>query len=198
MPKRPKSHRLGAIAVSHARLLFEKAGFACDITNADYGEDLEISFRQFNPGHLWWRSIYRCAPFNSCATAIFRCVKREANVSPKANVSSICGKNMSYGPCRSCELFFVGAAFTLLLKDPLLYPSQDLYSSNLARAQEWIAPHCRPIHLPVTVTSACGSAGIDVRGSAAADPRQVAAPAAAGSVANHWDRVHEKSSCARR
>jgi len=40
MPKRPKSHRLGAIAVSHARLLFEKAGFACDITNADYGEDL--------------------------------------------------------------------------------------------------------------------------------------------------------------
>ena len=42
MPKRPESHRLGAIAVSKVRLSFEEAGFACDATNSDYGEDLII------------------------------------------------------------------------------------------------------------------------------------------------------------
>jgi len=42
MPKRPRSHHLAAIAVSHVRILFEEAGFACDETNVDYGEDLVI------------------------------------------------------------------------------------------------------------------------------------------------------------
>jgi hypothetical protein len=42
MPKQPRTHQLAAIAVSHVRILFEKAGFACDQTKADYGEDLVI------------------------------------------------------------------------------------------------------------------------------------------------------------
>jgi hypothetical protein len=42
MPKIPRTHNLAAIAVSQVRLLFEKAGFACDETKADYGEDLVI------------------------------------------------------------------------------------------------------------------------------------------------------------